>query len=282
MSSQNLHEQPSSTAQTAANEAEKTKETAVKAGAHLASTAQEEARNVAGEAGAQVQNVVAQFMGSLQEQAGMQQQKTAEMLHTLGSDLKSMADSTNGQGESSMAARWVREAATKASSAADWLDQRDPGSLVNDVKRFARRRPAAFLGIAVGAGLLAGRLTRNLGEGASDDGPQRKDPQFEVTPRKVPPTPEYVLAARRGETFPEPPSAAPVVTGKPLGGPTGPDAAGYGTVGGAGVAPMVPPPPSFAGPTPELGFDPNDPEPGIAPVAPEPRNPERGTGGGFA
>lgn len=281
MSSQNLHEQPSSTAQTAANEAEKTKETVVKAGAHLASTAQEEARNVAGEAGIQVQTVVGQFMGSLQEQAGMQQQKTAEMLHTLGSDLKSMADSTVGQGESSMAARWVREAGTKASSAADWLDQRDPGALVNEVKRFARRRPAAFLGLAVGAGLLAGRLTRNLGEGESGNEPQRKDPQFEVTPRKLPPTPDYVLAARRGESFPESPAAAPAATGNPLGGPTGPDAAGYGMVGGAGAAATVPPS-AVAGPAPELVFDPNEPEPVIAPAAPEPRSPERGAGGGFA
>lgn len=280
MSSQNLHEQPSSPAQTAANEAEKTKDTAVKAGAHLASTAKEEASNVAGEAGTQVQNVVGQFMGSLQEQAGMQQQKTAEMLHTLGSDLKSMADSADGPGEPSLAARWVREAATRASSAAEWLDQRDPGSLVHEVKRFARRRPAAFLGIAVGAGLLAGRLTRNLGDGESGNEPQRRDPQFGVTPRKVPPAPDYVLAARRGDSFPESPSAVPVVTGNPLG--AGPDAAGYGTVGGAGAAPTVPPPASFAGQAPELGFDPNEPEPGIASAVPEPHSPERGAGGGFA
>ena len=59
---------------------------------------------------------------------------------------------------------------------AGWLDQRDPGSLVSEVKQFARQRPGAFLAAAALAGLVGGRLSRGLvadhqeATGASDEG----------------------------------------------------------------------------------------------------------------
>ena len=49
-----------------------------------------------------------------------------------------------------------------AHQAAGWLADRDPGSLLDEVRSFARRKPGTYLAIAMGAGVLAGRLTRGL------------------------------------------------------------------------------------------------------------------------
>ena len=48
-----------------------------------------------------------------------------------------------------------------------WSD-RKPGQVVDEMQSFARRRPAVFLVLAAGAGLVAGRLTRGLKDASSD------------------------------------------------------------------------------------------------------------------
>lgn len=60
-------------------------------------------------------------------------------------------------------------ASQRISEVADWLEQRDPQDLLNDVTRFARRRPGTFLAIAAGAGLLAGRMGRGIRDAGSAD-----------------------------------------------------------------------------------------------------------------
>ncbi len=247
MNTQNLPNDRSSTVEKTVDEARETKDTAVQAGAHLASSAQEEAQSLVSEAGSQMHNVAGEFMGSLQEQAGMQQQKLADGLRSLGSDLKTMADAGDEEQANSMARQWVREAARRASDASNWLDERDPGALVDEVKRFARRRPVAFLGIAVGAGILAGRLTRSLSAGAAETKPSGSNRRPEVAPAppvKVPPTPDYVLATRQGGISPDYPPAAPtssqpVVPGQGIDDLAGDPAVsrpGYGAGGAVGGA----------------------------------------------
>jgi hypothetical protein len=63
----------------------------------------------------------------------------------------------------------VREVSRRLSSAATWLGDRDPGSVLAEVKSFARRRPGTFIIGAAVLGVLAGRLTRALASNASDD-----------------------------------------------------------------------------------------------------------------
>ena len=53
---------------------------------------------------------------------------------------------------------------------ADWLDRREPGQALDDVRNFARRHPGAFLTGAAIAGVVVGRLTRNLAGGGRPDG----------------------------------------------------------------------------------------------------------------
>ena len=48
------------------------------------------------------------------------------------------------------------------SDAAGWLENRDPGSLVTELKQFARQRPGTFLAAAAAIGVVGGRLSRGL------------------------------------------------------------------------------------------------------------------------
>ena len=138
---------------------------AADAGKHVAGVAQEQASGVAAEAADQARNLYEQTRDELRGQAGVQQQRLAEGVRSLGSELGSMADRANAGTASDL----VREVSGRAHDVAGWLDQRDPGALLQEVTDFARRRPGTFLAIAAGVGLLAGRLTRGaISEAHSD------------------------------------------------------------------------------------------------------------------
>jgi hypothetical protein len=104
--------------------------------------------------------------GQLQEQAGQGQQLLANRLLSLGDELHSMADAS---GRGGMAADLAHQAASNVRYAGQWLDARKPGQVADEVQSFARRRPAVFLALATGAGLVAGRLTRGLTDADSED-----------------------------------------------------------------------------------------------------------------
>ena len=52
---------------------------------------------------------------------------------------------------------------------AGWLDQRDPGELLDEVRGIARRKPGTFLLGALAAGVVAGRLTRGAVDASRSD-----------------------------------------------------------------------------------------------------------------
>ena len=140
-------------------EAPRPAQTASEAGQHAAHVAKEETKKVASEAGNQARNLLNDAGGELREQAAVQQERLAGGLRSLSSQLSEMADSSGEQG---VASDLARQASERARAVAQWLEAREPGSLVEEVKGFARQRPGVFLGIAAGAGLLAGRLTKAL------------------------------------------------------------------------------------------------------------------------
>jgi hypothetical protein len=100
------------------------------------------------------------------DQSGQQQQRIAGSLRTLADDLTSMSGSSERPG---VANDVVREVADRAAGAATWLEQRDPGSLLHEVRQFARQRPGAFLAIAAGIGVLGGRFSRAMVDENRDD-----------------------------------------------------------------------------------------------------------------
>jgi hypothetical protein len=134
---------------------------------NVAGTAKTEAKNVAYEAKNSAKDLLHQAKSDLTSQAGTQQTKAAEGIRTISSQLRTMADAPDQQG---VASDLIRQAAERSESVASWLDNRDPGSLLDEVKSFARQRPGTFLLMAAGAGLLAGRLGRSLQAGAPETG----------------------------------------------------------------------------------------------------------------
>jgi hypothetical protein len=155
----------SSRKEAAKEEAADVARTAAGSAQNVAETAKSEAANVAHEAKANAQDLLHQAKSGLTSQAGTQQQKAAEGIRNISSQLHSMASAPDQQG---MAADLVRQAAERTSSMASWLENREPGDLLNEVQRFARNRPGTFLLLAAGAGVLAGRLTRGLTAGAPE------------------------------------------------------------------------------------------------------------------
>jgi hypothetical protein len=54
----------------------------------------------------------------------------------------------------------ARQASERARTVASCLEEREPGDLLDEVRRFARRKAGVFLAGAALAGVVVGRLTR--------------------------------------------------------------------------------------------------------------------------
>jgi hypothetical protein len=192
------------TTHVARDEATDVGRTAADAGRQVAGTAAEQAGNVAQEVKAQARDLVGEARGQVHHQARSGQQKAVEGVRSLSRELREMAD---GGQQSGPVSEIARQAAARADDLAGWLGDREPGDLVEEVRSFARRRPAAFLlGMAV-AGVVVGRLTRGAVDSArSDSGP---------APRRAYGAPAHL------EPYGEPGYARTPGTALPYDGPAG-------------------------------------------------------------
>jgi hypothetical protein len=180
-----------STTEVAKDQAASVGQGAAEAGQHVAAVAKDQAAAVTAEAGQQVKALLGQTRQQLSEQTGAQQQKLLKGLQDLRDELASMAHSADQPGVGS---DLVQQAANRTGAIAGWLDGRDPAALLAEVTAFARRRPGAFLAVAGGIGLLAGRLTRGLK--AQTDGPgQTTETPSATAPTSHPGTPYPVTPA---------------------------------------------------------------------------------------
>jgi hypothetical protein len=146
------------TTDTAKNEAANVGQTAKDAGGQVATTAAEQAKNVAGETKRQAQDLINQAQSQVKEQAAAQKDKASTGLRSLSDELRSIAEGNAPQ--NGMTSDLTRQAAEKVQDIASWIEQRDAGSLIDEVRQLARRKPGAFLIGAAIAGVAAGRLTR--------------------------------------------------------------------------------------------------------------------------
>ncbi|GAA2027730.1 YtxH domain-containing protein [Pseudokineococcus marinus] len=134
------------------------------AGQEVAGTAKEKAGETADEAKWQARHLYAEGREQLTQHAGEQQRRAAEGLSSVTGELRGMVDGSDQQGPVTDLAR---QAADRVDQAARWLGDREPAQLLDDVRRFAARRPGTFLALAAGAGVLAGRLGRGLKDSGS-------------------------------------------------------------------------------------------------------------------
>lgn len=137
-----------------------------RAAADVAQTGRAAAADVAGEAQAQASDLIGKTRTQLREQTEAQRTSVVESLHSLADQLAAMTDDV---GESGTAVDAAVNARDRARGAADWLDQRDGGQVLDEVRRIGRNRPGAFLLTAAVAGVLAGRLTRGAVAVHTDD-----------------------------------------------------------------------------------------------------------------
>lgn len=154
----------------------------IQTGKHVADVAREQASGVAVEAGRQGRDLLQQAQGQLAERAAQGQQRLANQLLSLSDELGSMAGAS---GEGGMAAGLASQAASRVRNAGQWLDDRRPGQVADEMQSFARRRPAVFLALAAGAGLVAGRLTRGLKDAHSDGPAPEAGPAYGERPPLV-------------------------------------------------------------------------------------------------
>ena len=147
-----------STKDVAKDEASNVASTAAQAGSQVASTAADQAKQVTQETKRQAADLIQQGRSQLQDQARNGQQKAGEGLAGIAQQLRTMVEG-GGETPSGPAADLVRQAGDKLEELASWVQQREPGDLVDEVRAFARRKPGVFLLGAALAGVVAGRLT---------------------------------------------------------------------------------------------------------------------------
>lgn len=204
--------------------------TAAQQGQHVAGKAAGEAQHVAAEAKEQVRGLAEQAKSEvsshLQDQGKQGKDRITGTLSTFGDDLAGMAENSSG-----LAADVAQEVAQRVRAFTDHLERSEPSDLLDDVRRFARRRPGTFLVGSLAAGVVVGRLLRGTKDAvdaadATSGGPSHYATD---TPRVTPGAPDTTsVTASHGQ-----PTGVP--TGTPSGSPTGIDPALPGGVPGAGT-----------------------------------------------
>jgi hypothetical protein len=183
----------------------------------VAQAATERAAEVKDETVRQARDLLGEARGHISREAGEQHRNLVTNLRSLSSELGSLVDRSEQRGP---ATDIVAQARERMDGVVDWLDRREPGELVNELRDLARRRPGTFLIAALGAGVLAGRLTRGAVDAHTDGGRSASDGR-------------HAAAQAPAGGVPAPATPEP---GRPGTDAVGPGGAGTGRYGENGVA----------------------------------------------
>jgi hypothetical protein len=153
---------------------------AKEAGQRMGSVAKDEAGRVVGEAGRQAREMIDRTRSEVMAEAGTQQERVATGLRSASDELSAMGRGESVE-ESGMASQLVRSAGERTRAIADWLGERDPQALMEEVRAYARRRPGMFLAAAAIAGVALGRVTRAAIGNASDSNTDGSSPNSRGT-----------------------------------------------------------------------------------------------------
>jgi hypothetical protein len=86
-------------------------------------------------------------------------------LHTLADGLRQTSSTFQNAAEdkplSSAGARYIEDLANKIENVSNYFESKDPADVVKDVKNFARKNPAIFVGGAFALGFALSRLVRS-------------------------------------------------------------------------------------------------------------------------
>lgn len=144
-----------------------TKATARQEADNVVGTTREEIASVASTAQDQARNVLDEARSAMDEQSRTQRDRMVELTRSVSDDLEQMAQN----GPDGTAADIARQAAGKIRSLGERMDGREPSEMLDDVRRFARRRPGTFLLGALAAGVVVGRLARGSKDASDTNDP---------------------------------------------------------------------------------------------------------------
>ncbi len=183
---------------------------------HVAHTASEEASQVTHEAARHVRELAGDAKHQLHRQASEQTQHLGGALEQLGSRVHALAD--GDVEEAGPIGDYAHRLAQQVDQLADRVGDGGFDGLLDDVQRFARQRPAAFLAGAAVAGFAVSRLGRGVQAAGTADAGQARS-QASSTDGL-----ESSTSVRPTPAAPPPPSAP---TAMPTGGgATSPDPLG--------------------------------------------------------
>lgn len=165
--------------------ARETKEAAKQSAQDVADTARQQGRHVASEIRTQARSVASDVRSSVTGQARTQNDRLADGLRRMSDEFGRMGTDTAG----SPANEVVRRLSDGGHRAADYLQERGPEGLLDDVQEFARRKPGTFLLAAAAAGFLLGRVGRTAVSASQADDrrsgyqpPQARRPAYDESP----------------------------------------------------------------------------------------------------
>ncbi|MFF9089193.1 hypothetical protein ACF1BE_22775 [Streptomyces sp. NPDC014991] len=208
------------TGETARTEASATADQARQAAGQVAETAAEQARAVAGQARQQAGTVIDELRSRAMNEAAEQARRATDTLRHWSDDVAGLADNAPGD---SPARGLATQVADRGHRVADYIQEQGIDGLVTDLRQFARRRPGAFLGGALLAGVAVGRLARAAGSAKQSPQPGQHPggaPRFDAGGGPATPT---LPAGPVPDTPPMPPSppVVPAAT-EPSGTPQAP------------------------------------------------------------
>ena len=141
------------------------KDTAVASGQQVAEVAKEQVGNITAEASGQFRDLLDQGRTELSSQLGSQKQRLGALVHSFADELGTMASSSKNAGPLTDLAK---QGSRRIGELAHYIETSEPTEVLDTVRTFARRRPAAFLIGSALAGVVVGRLSRSLAAGAKD------------------------------------------------------------------------------------------------------------------
>ncbi len=190
---------------------------AAQAGAEVAQTAKEQVKEVAGEAARQARDLTGELRSQVSTQASGQRDRLSGTLRSLSDELDTMAERG---GQSGVGTELARQVSDRGRQLAEYLERREPSDLIEEVRRYARRRPTAFLVGAAVAGAVAGRLVKGMTAGSSGQRSVDLRGTGAGTPVYSPPGPLTSGGTYGESSFTDPGYAAPTYTAPTYTDPT--------------------------------------------------------------
>jgi hypothetical protein len=153
-------------ASTGKEQAREVASTAGEQARRVASTTQDEAKEVIRGANDQARRLVGDARQELRDQVNAQVDRLAQGLNDVSRQLRSMGEN----GEPGAVSDMAREAAMRTQRFSERLRGDGIDDVLGQLRRAGRNRPGLFLLGAFGAGLVGGRVVRNLAQEPSGNG----------------------------------------------------------------------------------------------------------------